>query len=163
MNVNMPGDAVPWETAVDRSKKRAAPEDAMVDPEQTNVTVLILQQASLFSQWWAAAEEKMSIGLVGRCVFSFAAAGAPGPPEMADFGAQVVIPLIKDFFRAVLQSLGPHAPLPTQSDLLTWSCSAATQRHVHLYRCLCHSFTKTCELSVSMEETFATCLNKNGY
>eukprot|EP00438_Fugacium_kawagutii_P009631 Skav214980 [mRNA] locus=scaffold508:78764:83263:- [translate_table: standard] len=153
------GDSVQWETAVDRCKKRAAPEDCVEDPDHTNVTVMIMQQVSLFSTWWAAAEAKMSIGLVGRCVFSFAAAGDPGPPQMAEFGSKVVLPYVKDIFRAVLKTVGPHAPLPTDSPLLQWSCSAASQEEVYSYRLLCHSFTKT----LSMDETFATCLNKNGY
>lgn len=104
------GDSVPWDTAVDRSKKRAGSENVAADPLQTNVSVLILQQVSLFSNWWAAAEDKCSIGLAGRFVFSFAAANEPGPPKMADFGAAVVV---------------PQAPLPTHSELLSW-CGAAT-------------------------------------
>ena len=54
---------------MDRGRKRATGEHGREDPEKTNVSVLILQQVSLFSNWWAAAEEKMSIGLAGRCVF----------------------------------------------------------------------------------------------
>lgn len=154
------GDSVQWETAVDRSRKRVAPEDCVEDPDKTNVTVMIMQQVSLFSTWWAASEAKMSIGLVGRCVFSFAAAGDPGPPQMAEFGAQVVLPYVKAMFRAVLKTIGPHAPLPTDSPLLQWACSAASQHEVYSYRLLCHAFTKT---PLSMDETFATCLNKNGY
>lgn len=146
---------------MDRGRKRATGEHGREDPEKTNVSVLILQQVSLFSNWWAAAEEKMSIGLAGRCVFSFAAAGAPGPPNMADFGTRVVLPVVKDIFRTVLKTVGPHAPLPTDAELLSWSSSTAVQEEVHLYRCLCHAFTKT--LSMDMDETFATCLNKNGY
>ena len=146
---------------MDRGRKRATGEHGREDPEKTNVSVLILQRVSLFSNWWAAAEEKMSIGLAGRCVFSFAAAGAPGPPNMADFGTRVVLPVVKDIFRTVLKTVGPHAPLPTDAELLSWSSSTAAQEEVHLYRCLCHAFTKT--LAMDMDETFATCLNKNGY
>ena len=109
---------MPWETAVDRSKKRSIEELIAEDPQKTNVTVLILQQVSLFRNWWAAGEEKCSIGLAGRCVFSFAAAGEPGPPKMANFGVDVVLPVVKDFFRTVLKTLGPHAPLHSEAKLL---------------------------------------------
>eukprot|EP00438_Fugacium_kawagutii_P024089 Skav218388 [mRNA] locus=scaffold3482:8652:12922:- [translate_table: standard] len=154
-----PGDSVQWETAVDRSKRRAAPEEVKEDPAETNVSVMIMQQVSLFSGWWAQAEDKMSIGLAGRFVFAFAAAGEPGPPKLADFGNEVVIPLIKNIFRFVLRTVGPHAPLPTDSPLLRWFCCSSSQQEVHRYRLICHSFTKT----LPMDETFATCLNKNGY
>ena len=153
------GDSVPWETAVDRKTKRTLPEETMKDPEKTNVTVLILQQVGLFSTWWAASEDKMSIGLAGRCVFSFASASEPGHPKMSEFGNRVALPLMKDLFRSMLLTLGPHAPLPTDSPLLSWASDEKTQEEVHLYRCLCHELTKT----RLMDETFATCLNKSGY
>ena len=108
---------MPWETAVDRSKKRAAGDFAVDDPRETNVMVLILQQVSLFSNWWACAEDRCSIGLAGRCVFGFAAAGEPGPPMMSRFGEDVVIPVVKRIFHKILKTLGPHAPLPTNSQL----------------------------------------------
>ena len=103
------------ETAVDRSKKRTAGDNVLEDPQQTNVTVVILQQASLFSNWWAAAEHKCSVGLAGRCVFGFAEAGEPGPPKMADFGADVVLPLVKDVYRAVGKILGTACALAIAS------------------------------------------------
>ena len=150
---------MPWETAVDRSKKRSTEELIAEDPQKTNVTVLILQQVSLFRNWWAAGEEKCSIGLAGRCVFSFAAAGEPGPPKMANFGVDVVLPVVKDFFRTVLKTLGPHAPLHSEAKLLNWCSSEVSQDAVYHYRCLCHELTKT----LSVDETFASCLNKSGY
>ena len=153
------GDSVPWETAVDRKTKRTLPEETMKDPEKTNVTVLILQQVALFSTWWAASEDKMSIGLAGRYVFSFASASEPGHPKMSEFGNRVALPIMKELFRSVLFTLGPHAPLPTNSSWLSWASSEKTQEEVYLYRCLCHELTKT----ESMDETFATCLNKSGY
>lgn len=91
---------------MDRGRKRATGEHGREDPEKTNVSVLILQQVSLFSNWWAAAEEKMSIGLAGRCVFSFAAAGAPGPPNMADFGTRVVLPVVKTYLSDSAEDCG---------------------------------------------------------
>ena len=153
------GDSVPWETAIDRSKKRTGGDSVLEDPQQTNVTVLILQQASLFSNWWAAAEQKCSIGLAGRCVFGFAEAGEPGPPKMADFGADVVLPLVKEIYRTVLKTLGPHAPLPSQAALLSWNSGASAQDAVYRYRRRCHNMTKT----LPVDETFASCLNKSGY
>lgn len=155
----IPGDSVPWETAVDRNKKRTAGDTVLEDPQQTNVTVCILQQASLFSNWWAAAEHKCSVGLAGRCVFGFAEAGEPGAPNMADFGADVVLPLVKDVYRTVLKMLGPHAPLQSQAALLTWNSTALAQDAVYRYRRICHNMTKT----LHVDETFASCLNKSGY
>ncbi|CAK9047711.1 Uncharacterized protein SCF082_LOCUS26680, partial [Durusdinium trenchii] len=104
------GGPVPWETAVDRQKRRVNRDgsaSAACD-ERTNVAVFIMQQESVFRKWWAAAEEKCSIGLVGRFVFSFASAKAPGPPSTANFGEAVVLPVVKNYFRVLLSLLGPH-------------------------------------------------------
>ncbi|CAK9086653.1 unnamed protein product, partial [Durusdinium trenchii] len=59
------GGPVPWETAVDRQKRRVNRDgsaSAACD-ERTNVAVFIMQQESVFRKWWAAAEEKCSIGI----------------------------------------------------------------------------------------------------
>ncbi|CAK9086660.1 unnamed protein product, partial [Durusdinium trenchii] len=59
------GGPVPWETAVDRQKRRVNRDgsaSAACD-ERTNVAVFITQQESVFRKWWAAAEEKCSIGI----------------------------------------------------------------------------------------------------
>ena len=148
------GDSVPWETAVDRQKRRRCADgstDSTEDPQKTNVSVFfILQQVSLFSIWRAAAEEKCSIGLAGRCAFSFASAGEPG---VAFFREVVVLPRIKQVFRFTLKSLGPHAPLPADSPLLSWFGSEAA-----LSVPTAHELTRT----LQMDETFASCL-KTGY
>ena len=153
------GDAVEWETKVDRTKKRVDREGLPEDPKQTNVAVFLLQQVSVFSKWWAKSEENFSIGLIGRFVFSFAAAGEPGPPSMASFESRVVVPILKELFLSMLKTLGPHAPLPSDALLLHWSTLKATQEDVHAYRVLCHELTRT----TPMDETLANCLNKNGY
>jgi len=123
------------------------------------VSVVILQQWSLLPTWWAAAEEKCSIGLAGRFVFSFAAAGEPGPPTTAQFGQQVALPLLKRVFRIVLRTLGPHSPLPTDSPLLNWNADAEGLQAVYEFRLKCSDLTKT----LDMDETFASCVNKSGY
>ena len=153
------GDAVEWETKIDRSKKRADRESMPEETKETNVTVFLLQQVSVFSKWWARSEENFSIGLIGRFVFSFAAAGEPGPPSMAEFESTVAIPILKEIFHLMLKTLGPHAPLPSDAPLLHWSTTKATQEDVHLYRVFCHELTRT----MPMDGTLATCLNKNGY
>lgn len=90
---------VPWETAVDRQKnRRGEGAHARAGEEKTNVSVIILQQLSLFSNWWAQEEQKCSIGLAGRFVFSFGAAGEPGLDTDADFGLDIVLPLVKKSF-----------------------------------------------------------------
>ena len=78
---------------------------------------------------------------------------------MANFGVDVVLPVVKDFFRTVLKTLGPHAPLHSEAKLLNWCSSEVSQDAVYHYRCLCHELTKT----LSVDETFASCLNKSGY
>ena len=142
------GGPVPWETAVDRQKRRVNRDgsaSAACD-ERTNVAVFITQQESVFRKWWAAAEEKCSIGLVGRFVFSFASAKAPGPPSTANFGEAVVLPVAKNYFRVLLSLLGPHAPLPTNSALLEWRCSADAKNSVHRFRLKCFEATKSFSL-----------------
>ncbi|CAE7471918.1 Usp36 [Symbiodinium sp. CCMP2592] len=107
-----------------RRRSAAAEEHDVNVVDETNVSVVILQQWSLLPTWWAASEEKCSIGLAGRFVFSFAAAGEPGPPQTAQFGQQVALPILKRIFRIVLRTLGPHSPLPTDSPLLSWVADA---------------------------------------
>ncbi|CAE7236068.1 unnamed protein product [Symbiodinium sp. CCMP2592] len=156
------GGPVPWETAVERQARRrsaAAEEHDVNIVDETNVSVVILQQWSLLPTWWAASEEKCSIGLAGRFVFSFAAAGEPGPPQTAQFGQQVALPILKRIFRIVLRTLGPHSPLPTDSPLLSWVADAEGLQAVYEFRLLCSDLTKT----LDMDETFASCVNKSGY
>ena len=76
---------MPWETAIDRRLCRSvhAEEADLADEAITNVAVVIRQHGSFFSGWWAQAEERCSVGLAGRFVFSFGAAGEPGPPDLA--------------------------------------------------------------------------------
>ena len=153
---------MPWETAVDRqARRRSMAEAPALAPEddKTNVSVIILQQQALFSTWWARAEDSCSIGLAGRFVFSFASAGEPGPPDTAQFGNYVAIPVVKAVFRLVLQHLGPQAPLPTDSPLLSWATDESGQAAVYRYRLLCSDLTRT----LPVQEPFASCLNKNGY
>ena len=123
------------------------------------MSVVILQQWSLLLTWWAASEEKCSIGLAGRFVFSFAGGGEPGPPATAQFGQQIALPILKRLFRIVLRTLGPHSPLPTDSPLLSWSADAEGLQAVYELRLLCSDLTKT----LDMDETFASCINKSGY
>lgn len=77
------GGAVPWETVFDRKSKREAAEgelraDACNPLERTNVTIVLLQQQSVYQQWWVASEHRNRIGLAQRCLFSFGAAREPG-------------------------------------------------------------------------------------
>ena len=82
------------------------------------------------------------------------------PPAMADFDCAVATPIAKHVFREILQRLGPHSPLPSQSPLLTWQGSAAAKDAVHAYRVMCHAATRTL---LKDEETFASCVNKAAY
>ena len=40
-------------------------------------------------------------------------------------------------FRFILKALGPHAPLPTDSPLLSWPGSEEAQEEVYHYQRLC--------------------------
>ncbi|CAJ1363411.1 unnamed protein product, partial [Effrenium voratum] len=159
------GGAVQWQTAVERQQRRRDPNNNCKGTEagddRTNVSVIILQQVSLFSHWWAMAEDRCSIGLAGRCVFSFAAAGEPAPPEFASFGADVAIPVLKNLFRLLLSKIGPHAPIASDNPVLSWSCSEEARAAVHGFRVVCHELTQT--LGGQITETFASGLNKSGY
>ena len=63
---------MPWETSIDRKHKKETAEEQVasrgVEPVQsTNVTIALLQQESVFLQWWVAGEQKARIGLAQRC------------------------------------------------------------------------------------------------
>ena len=133
---------------------------------------LLAQQmmASLMSGWLYCSKgpcsprggRKQSSGSVSGWRAScslFAAAGEPGPPSLSGFGVDVVIPMVKRFFRALLKQLGPRAPLPSNSALLRWKGAEDTRQAVYQYRLRCHACTKTC----ARDETFAACLNKAAY
>ncbi|CAE7207227.1 unnamed protein product [Symbiodinium natans] len=64
--------------------------------------------------------ENTEVEIVEEVRFSFASAGEPGPPETAQFGGCLVLPVAKSIFRFVLQRLGPRAPLPADSPILAW-------------------------------------------
>ena len=106
------GSAVPWDTMIERraarATKAAAPthaEDNFI--ETTNVTIIVLQQVSVFTQWWAQAESRSNIGLAGRFLFSFAGARPPGSTALHGFGEAVVLPTVKTMFTLMLRAIGP--------------------------------------------------------
>ena len=138
--------AVPRETAVDRQARRRGRGEEVLnngDDGRTNVAVVILQQVSVFSNWWACSEAKCTIGLAGRFVFSFASGREPGPPHSSQFGNDVVLPLVKSYFRLVLQHLGPQAPFLSNSPLLRWSADDAGKQAVYQFRLVCSDITRT--------------------
>ena len=146
---------------MDRQKHRRG-EGAHARPapeEKTNICVIILQQLSLFSNWWAQAEQKCSIGLAGRFVFSFGAAGEPGLDTDANFGRDVVLPLVKDVFRLVLLNLGSHVPWASDNPMFSWGASKEERKFVRQYPVKCYELTR----ENPQTETVASCLNKAGY
>ena len=155
------GGAVPWETAIDRKHKKDAAEEQVdsqgAEPvESTNVTIALLQQESIFLQWWVAGEQKSRIGLPQRCVFSFGAAREPGPPKWQGFEENVVMPILSRVFEAILKTIGPKAALATGSH---WAVSEAGRAAFHRYRLACTDVNK----STRFGESFATGLNKSPY
>ena len=157
------GGGVPWETQVDRQARRKQPmtsdAEAEVFDDATNVSVVIFQQGPLFTNWWAQAEHKCSIGLPHRFVFSFGAAGPPGRPATSQFGQDVALPIAKQFFRLLLQRLGPQAPLPTDSPLFTWNGGEDVTEAVWSFRDTCFRLNQ----EHTQDETNAACLNKAAY
>ncbi|CAJ1384712.1 unnamed protein product [Effrenium voratum] len=119
------GGSVPWENAIERKGKKQAMEEQVraspnVPGDRTNVSIVLFQQCSVFSNWWAAGELKQAIGLPQRCVFSFGAVREPGPPWLQGFESEVVIPLLKRGFLWILKTLGPKAPLSDRTPGLSW-------------------------------------------
>ena len=83
--------------------------------------------------------------------FSFASAGEPGPPETAQFGGCLVLPVAKSIFRFVLQRLGPRAPLPADSPILAWCGDEEGKEAVYRFRLVCSDVIRT----LGVDETFA--------
>ena len=158
------GGAVPWETFVDRKNKREAAEEelrpATGSPlERTNVTLVLLQQHSVYLQWWVASEQKNRIGLAQRCLFSFGAAREPGPPSLQLFEQKVVLPILERIFTGILKTLGPKAPLGKNSPGALWRVDAVERQAFYRYRLACIDATRRTRFG----ESFASGLNKAPY
>lgn len=158
------GGAVPWETVFDRKSKREAAEgelraDACNPLERTNVTIVLLQQQSVYQQWWVASEHRNRIGLAQRCLFSFGAAREPGPPKWQAFEKICVAPILERIFTAILKTLGPKAPLTEKTPGALWSVNAEGKEVFHQYRLGCFDVSKRTQFG----ETFQGGLNKGPY
>jgi hypothetical protein len=119
----------------------------------------LLQQVDVFCKWWAAGEAQCSIGLPNRFVFSFGAAQEPGPPNLANFGSDVVLPKVRRAFIAALTLCGPHAPVCDRKELLEWQFDHAAEKAVYLYRVECYRLSKRTRLG----KTLASSFNKAAY
>ena len=153
---------MPWETAVDRKAAERMSEAVGTETgeagEHTNVAVIILQQRDHCSQIGGPCRRR---GLSSRFIFGFGKAGEPGPPEEANFGNDVVLPLIKDLFRLILRHLGPHAP--PEPKVFRWEIeNEDVKRAVHSWsdRRLCNDITR---VRADINDTFGSALNKCGY
>ena len=158
------GGSVPWETFVDRKgKKEAAEEELNPDCrsplERTNVTLVLLQQYSVYLQWWVASEQKNRMCLAQRCLFSFGAAREPGPPSLQLFEQKVVMPVLERIFTAILKTLGPKAPLTPGGPGAIWRVDATEREAFYRYRLACLDVTKRSRFG----ESFASGLNKAPY
>ena len=141
------GGEVPWETAIDRKARKDSAEDRVVPmkampPQKTNVTIALLQQLSVWHNWWVASEVRSQIGLPQRCMFSFGALRDPGPPRLQAFEKQVVMPILRRIFEVVLKSIGGKAPLATDAPAREWKLTSALQEVFHAYRLACRDVTK---------------------
>ena len=158
------GGSVPWENAIERKGKKQAMEEQVraspnVPGDRTNVSIVLFQQCSVFSNWWAAGELKQAIGLPQRCVFSFGAVREPGPPWLQGFESEVVIPLLKRGFLWILKTLGPKAPLSDRTPGLSWRLGSVCRDVFWRYRLKCFDANQKTHFG----ETFASGVNKSAY
>ena len=158
------GGEVPWETAIDRKARKDSAEDRVVPmkampPQKTNVTIALLQQLSVWHNWWVASEVRSQIGLPQRCMFSFGALRDPGPPRLQAFEKQVVMPILRRIFEVVLKSIGGKAPLATDAPAREWKLTPALKEVFHAYRLACRDVTKRTFFS----ETLVSGLRKAPY
>lgn len=159
------GGLVPWETAVERRAylKRVSESLGHRAPvaadDTTNVVLLLLQQPSVFANWWAQSESRCSIGLAGRFLFGFGTALPPGPTRWAEFGSQVAVPFVEAVFEKILRELGPAAPVAPSSSILSWPASAAAAEFVREFRVMCFDVAR----ASAMGDSFVSGLNKTAY
>ncbi|CAJ1458910.1 unnamed protein product [Effrenium voratum] len=158
------GGEVPWETAIDRKAKKESAEDKVVPVkgvplQKTNVTFALLQQLSVWQNWWVASEVRSQIGLPQRCMFSFGALRDPGPPRLQGFEKQVVMPILRRIFQSVLKSIGCKAPMAIDAPAREWKLTPALKEVFHAYRLTCRDVTKR----TFFGETLATGLHKAPY
>ena len=158
------GGEVPWETAIDRKAKKESAEERVVPvkglpPQRTNVTIALLQQLSVWQNWWVASELKNKIGLPQRSMFAFGALRDPGPPRLQGFEKKVVMPILRRIFEAVLKSLGGKAPLAMDAPAREWKLGTDLKEEFYAYRLTCNDVTK----KTFFGETLATGLHKAPY
>lgn len=158
------GGEVPWETALDRKAKKESAEERVVPPkgtpsQKTNVTIALLQQLSVWQNWWVPSEARNKIGLPQRCMFSFGALRDPGPPRLQGFERKVVMPILRRIFAAVLKSLGCKAPMAIDAPGREWKLSPSLKEQFHAYRLTCNDVTK----KTFFGETLAAGLHKAPY
>ena len=155
------GSAVFWDTMVDRRASRSGKGGPPVDPEDvlietTNVTIVVLQQLSVFSSWWAQGESRNNIGLAGRFLFSFAGSHPPGPTSLHQFGDAVVFPILRRFFLLVLQQMGPKHPIQEDNPRSIWRFGRQGEDFVQALRIACSQLARRSNLG----ETYITGLQK---
>ncbi|CAJ1453396.1 unnamed protein product, partial [Effrenium voratum] len=151
-------------TAIDRKAKKESAEDKVVPVkgvplQKTNVTFALLQQLSVWQNWWVASEVRSQIGLPQRCMFSFGALRDPGPPRLQGFEKQVVMPILRRIFQSVLKSIGCKAPMAIDAPAREWKLTPALKEVFHAYRLTCRDVTKR----TFFGETLATGLHKAPY
>jgi hypothetical protein len=105
-----------WETALGRKGADKQPPHeptagTLSSRERTNVTILLLQQPSVFWNWWAQAEARNNVGIAARFLLGFGKAELPGSRLLDNFGEDVAVPILKALSLAILRQLGPKAPL----------------------------------------------------
>lgn len=142
------GGAICWENVMDRAIRKKQRQEQVaskthVPDRRTNVTIALLQQVDILTEWWAAAETKCSVGLPARFVFTFGSSQPPGPPALARFGQEVVLPVVSRIFKLLLSRYGPHAAIAENAGTWSWIYGEAAEAAMYKYRVVCHDVGKS--------------------
>ncbi|CAE7609269.1 unnamed protein product, partial [Symbiodinium sp. CCMP2592] len=126
------GGRYDWDTQADvlarpgKARKTAGHEervDCGVHFETTNIGMVLLQQPSVLSTWWAPSEARHKIGLANRCVFS---AGRRGSQLSYPAGLRdKFVEFRAEIFQRVIVHVGHKVPL--HGDELVWKLDAVGQ------------------------------------
>ena len=147
------GGPVPWETMKDVQTLPKVPADNIrpearekdADPDgvgatatggfsSTNVTIVVLQQISVFSKWWALAGSSRHVGFGARFLHAFGSSQLPEPTKHADFGDRIEFPILRCLFELVLKRFGPVAPMGADNNLATWTFTANDNKFIRQLR-----------------------------
>ena len=153
------GGQVYWEKMEDRRGKKAGKPATNVALNVTNVTFLFIQQLSVFARWWALAESRYPVGMTARFSLGFGTTRHPGPTSLKNFANDVAFPILADFFKGIMTTLGPRVPIHDAHPLQKWRFSAAQDELMKRMQRVCHDLSK----DPRTRRTLRSGLNKCSY